>query len=398
MEQLTCKESVRCHSVKSWTQNCLGFRSLILLPPWTFVWVGFFFLTPAQSQNHSGLIQTPEILGPLTHDSTSPLSFSSVIGEIQWTRTSNEIFLRRWFNEWSTVSEINGHALLPRSANEIFGRWPRTVSKKLDFEKSPFRLLASVFRPDLRNPEKPFGEARLIFELIDLVTERPLELNIIFEFQIPTSLARASLRSWAMELDSIASLPPLSQQEKILDIWQKIFAGKCSRRVGESCLLTIRTNDFFLQDIWELKEFRWNAFGSLSLSTTEQTPAMSYFYSLEGQKDLEAEVRNHQSQIDSGEYQLPQKFLGGSALAPSETFKWLERSELPQNTKDKFNLLTCNGCHAGTTDTRFTHITGNQFGSPLISQFLINQWAIREQDLQDLVAGTNKKIGVFVVH
>src|SRR6185503_9674201 len=67
-------------------------------------------------------------------------------------------------------------------------------------------------------------------------------------------------------------------------------------------------------------------------------------------------------------------FLGGSALTPGGMF-WNNPTPSPTITNRQarflFSLGTCNACHAGETQTAFTHVKPAPFGTPAgLSGFL----------------------------
>lgn len=67
------------------------------------------------------------------------------------------------------------------------------------------RLLAIVYRPDLRDLSKrKAGEGRFVFGVLD-PTEAPLSFTVILEYSLPAK-TKTDVRNWALALQKLSTL------------------------------------------------------------------------------------------------------------------------------------------------------------------------------------------------
>jgi hypothetical protein len=139
-----------------------------------------------------------------------------------------------------------------------------------------------------------------------------------------------------------------------------------------SALNQLRTNEIALTGPWELREFQVAPKGDplaglLKEVTVKQTPDLS----LNHTSTLVGYVSASTGTILSGTYVVPLEFppgthfLGGSALTPGGMFWNNGTSPTITNRQARhlFSLGTCNACHAGETQTAFTHVKPAPFGA-----------------------------------
>ena len=63
--------------------------------------------------------------------------------------------------------------------------------------------------------------------------------------------------------------------------------------------------------------------------------------------------------------------LVGSSLVPNKRFHWDSGRLKDPETRHNFSIRTCNGCHAGDTNTEFCHISPRLEGeASKVSEFL----------------------------
>ena len=114
--------------------------------------------------------------------------------------------------------------------------------------------------------------------------------------------------------------------------------------------------------------------------TTAQTPALEV-----NEAKLMNEVLSNREAILENRYTLKEKFQGGMALMPSEDFLWFENTNMEHKLKVAFSMITCNGCHAGATETRFAHIEPRELGLEAVTSiYLQSQVKKRAEYIQDI--------------
>lgn len=300
---------------------------------------------------------------------TGALSFASVFKK--FSRSENvsheKIQIQNWLNQWHQDTLPSGIPTLARSTAMFQWNWA-----DLSPESAPFILSAVVFRPDLANDYSE-GELRLIFNLIDHVGHAE-GFTAIFEFQLP----RFNQLSWKDEFHQLA-----------LQDFGPAFNAKLIKLLSMATDGRLRTNDFFLAPTWDLREFTVNEItGSIEQSVLPQTPDIFWNQSEDARQSLVRWIEENRDAILSGLWTLPKQFSTGNALTPNEGFKWLARADLENDLRHKFSLHTCNGCHAGETRTRFTHVDSRAWMvKPVISPFLKSDVLIRKSIFEAQLCG-----------
>jgi hypothetical protein len=163
---------------------------------------------------------------------------------------------------------------------------------------------------------------------------------------------------------------------------------------NQSSLNQLRTNEIALGPVWQLREFRLQATGSvapgiLDLVTVKQTPDDGLRNGALGSATVAAYIVSREADILGNRHVVPERFptiftpfMGAKSdvdFPPQSVFWNAPGLATPPmvdavEARRKFSLGTCNACHGGETNTFFTHIgnTGTRNpGSPAaLSGFL----------------------------
>jgi len=300
-------------------------------------------------------------------------------------------FVMNWLESWKSdngVVEVNGEVLPARDAiqGEIIDPW-LNGGTTLDMEAAPFKLTAIVNRLDLRgntgftdeNGEiKNAGEGRFVFCAIkDDCT--PLQFNVIFEYGIPKKTCgelQTYADKWAALNDEV---PGTADYNNLLEniTNQFILSGNDPSKPNQNALNQLRTNENALNPLWELREFVLNSSGQLQLHPVAMEPAVKYNAKADNADVaiLVDFINNHVPAIVNNQYEVPLQhngadFLGGKSHTPFPPVKLIGTNTPPHHwdgastgavissdfDRHVFSLNTCSGCHAGETQTFFTHI------------------------------------------
>lgn len=294
-----------------------------------------------------------------------PWSFTTLLKNLSPLTSDPADFVAEWLNEWATVHTLNSFSIAPRPLGELFRIWPKTKDGKIDLSKPPFHLLAIVYRNDLANPETPQGEGRMVFGAFDPMNGEPLEFTMIFEYALPATL------DWNKAFHALGKLEFGEKYNQALETITRNFTDRLANG-APAPLAQVRTNDFFLDFHWELREFRLNKAGKLAQVPVAQTPAE--VFQRDRASELIAWLDSHKDEVVAEKFKLPDFFLAPSAFVPSESFVWLPQVDVSDPVRRAFGRNTCNGCHAGETESRFTHVFPRRRGNPsLISDFLTEE-------------------------
>jgi hypothetical protein len=260
----------------------------------------------------------------------------------------------------------------------------------LDLRIAPFRLLAIVNRVDLRGNSVygggSAGEGRFVFGVLDMTGrggpyngqssspcgETPF--TVIVEYGIDRT--GCDIRDWGRQWYNLRNyvLGSPAYNAALQAITDQFTRANASpRKPNGSALNQLRTNEIaianpFPDDTWQMREFRLpRGDGHLFEANSMQTPHESL-----RNTDLTADYVNADTGgILGGSYVVPdfwwgQPFLTNASDVPGGTF-WNDGPNIPifdRGARHLFSLNTCSGCHAGETNTAFTHITPTPFGTP----------------------------------
>lgn len=312
-------------------------------------------------------------------------------------------FVLNMFQSWKTDFTLNG-ATAPARPNiqtTVLDPWPKLANGKLDLNKSPLRLLAVVYRPDLLNVSgvgrKQAGEGRFIFGVIG-PTGNPLSFTIILEYELPANTPD-DVRNWARAFHQLGKTTlGTPQYNDILGQITAHFANKdaCRDKPNGSCINQIRTNEVSLAPagsdlnntpstkLWELREFRINpTTHQLDRAPVNQTPDISF----KGGAAVTDFINQNEAAILNGTAKLSANLLGPSAQTPKGAFLELGGIVNPE-ARFKFAANTCDGCHSTETDTPFLHVHNRAPDAPAqLSTFLTGGTAL------DPVTGQTRTFG-----
>jgi len=215
-------------------------------------------------------------------------------------------------------------------------------------------------------------------------------MTVIFEYGINKPATCSAQKDWAQQWVNLKKFPLGSNAynpalQNITD--QFTLCGTNPNKTNQSSLDQIRTNDVTLSPnpkIWELREFVLNGSGRLQETTVGQNPADKY--------DAQVANANVQRMVDyvnkntkaivSETNVVPLTwngfpFLGGSAHildsptgSPPKVYHWDGTKSTnastfitSDNARFFYSFNTCSGCHAGETQTHFTHVDPVFFGT-----------------------------------
>jgi hypothetical protein len=318
-------------------------------------------------------------------------------------------FTRQWLKHWENNLVINGWGVPARLAvrNTVIIPWEQASGGPgfpLDLKQAPFKLLAIVNRIDLRGNSgyttNNAGEARFVFGAIDRRNGGCLvsEMTVILEYGIDQPDCDG-VKNWAQQWVNLSSLvlgsPAYNAAlEAITEQFAK--AGAAPKKVNESALNQVRTNEFLPQQTgpWELREFRLTMTkedplpptGQLMETTVKQTPDEI----MDGKFTLADYINANCGPILTDSHIVPLNFprngldplmpngpagfLGGNSFVPPNF--WNAPGLIcdpipPGDARFKFSMATCSGCHRSETLTQFYHIIPTPFGTQAnLSPFL----------------------------
>jgi hypothetical protein len=320
--------------------------------------------------------------------------------------TNASDFVLAWLNSWKTDQQINGFTAPARpKIDQIIQTWPKLKNGKLDLTQAPFRLLAIVNRMDLRlprgiptplQPVTDAGEGRLVYGIFDPANPTSaFQFTVILEYKLPAATG-ADTREWAALWDGLKSetLGSAGYNAKLEVITNRFTSvGAAPQRLNGSAISQVRTNEIHLSLPWELREFRL-AFepATKSVRLGQTTTANSPSFSLSGSTILKSFVSTHQVELESGNFQMPERFSNIGFLGAS-SLNSLRPWALPPPTTglttafQMFAGETCNSCHGASTRTRFLHISPRKAGQPAaLSGFMATDLARRKTLFDALVA------------
>jgi hypothetical protein len=292
-------------------------------------------------------------------------------------------FVEQWLNTWSTAQTINTFNVPARLAvSEILTTWPRDGNNKLILDEAPFKLQAIVNRIDLRvggfYGGGTAGELRFVFALVDCADSEAEPFLVIFEYKVPIG-GCTNVKAWGQQWADLSThtLGSTNYLNALAAITVQVTeANLAPTRPNGSALGQLRTNEFLDNSDWELREFTLpTGNGHLTPSTVAMTPDASF--------------ENGAPEISLGAWldtrppgpAIPLSVAGigpmrgGNSQPIGPNWHWNPPTSVDR--RFKFSLNTCNGCHAGETQTfvngpGFRHIAEAFFGSEAgLSAFLI---------------------------
>ncbi len=286
------------------------------------------------------------------------------------TGITPEEFVRMWLSQWETSQNVNGWTVPNRNAgirDSIIIPWENAsggAGQPLDLNKAPFNLMAIVNRVDLRENLAygggSAGEGRFVFQVMNGCT--PMEFTVIFEYGIEEQSCSA-VKHWGQRWADLGNMvlgSPVynAALEGITESF--VQANAAPSKPNGSALNQLRTNEIALGHPWELREFVIADAGWNQHFLKPNTVALTSDSSLNGSSTLDSFFASGIGGVPLRFPTMADPFRGGASTVPFPGFFW-NIPGFPMNLTEagqrhEFSLNTCNGCHAGETDTSFTHI------------------------------------------
>lgn len=306
-------------------------------------------------------------------------------------------FARQWLDKWmNDQTTANGWTAEKRQQIKalVIDPWEAVSGgpgAPLDLSKAPFRLLAIVNRVDLRSNSAygggNAGEARFVFGVmdrratgVDPYTGKPIrgcsetQFTVIIEYGIDRR--GCAIRDWGRQWynlrnHTLGSAAYNAALQNITDQFTR--ANAAPGKPNGSALNQLRTNEIAIanpppDNTWQMREFRLPApNGHLQEVNVALTPDESLRNTDLTAQYVNADTPNILTQSHSVPlFFMGQKFLGNESNVPFGTF-WSDGPNIliaNRQARHLFSLNTCSACHAGETNTIFTHIKPAPFGTP----------------------------------
>ena len=255
-------------------------------------------------------------------------------------------FVLQWLRSWEQDQQVNGFLVpsRPRMEGALIVPWLRASGgDRLDLGRAPFRLLAIVNRMDLRASEGGVpidaGEARFLYSAMD-ENCRASGFSVAFEYKLAAGSTEKVL-AWALRWHQLGNI---EFGPEFNDALQQITDDL------DGQLADVRTTEILVSFVdWEMRAFTVGD-GALQLGSLYQTPDNSF----QSFPDLASYINQHQDEILAGTHQVPQQMLGGYSTL---NYFWNAPGIAdPFETRHKFALASCNGCHFAETATQFVHV------------------------------------------
>jgi hypothetical protein len=308
-------------------------------------------------------------------------------------------FVRQWLDKWlNDQTTANGWTAEKRLQMKALVIDPWVAASggphmPLNLAKAPMRLLAIVNRVDLRSNSAygggSAGEGRFVYGVMDMrpgsktidpYTGQPVpacaptQFTIIIEYGIDRR--GCGIRDWGRQWYNLrnfvlGSAAYNAALQRITD--QFTLRNVAPHKPNGSALNQLRTNEIALanappDDTWQMREFTLAQPNShLNETNVALTPDES-----RRNTDLTARYVNANTpSILTQTHVVPffflgQKFRGNESNVPFMAF-WNNGPTIPifnRQARHLFSLNTCSACHAGETNTVFTHIKPAAFGTP----------------------------------
>ena len=328
----------------------------------------------------------PCIGTPVAPATQGAWTFGARIASIAGTTNAATLstFTINWLNQWAVAQTINGDTVpaRPNVQTLIIDPWLAASGSKttLDMKKAPFRLLAIVARLDLRENAgysggSSAGEGRFIYDLLD-ANGNTTNFLVIFEYGLDAADCNAVLK-WANAWHGLGAFSFGPSYNAALQSVTDGFAtiGASPGKLNGSAINQVRTNDFHLLRLWELREFKLSALtvsGSpspLVQATVAQTPARSRHQTTA----VSTFVNANETAILAHQHIVPLSWAGapfkGGAAPHNLDLGWDGPTPIcttitnPQ-ARHAFSLDTCSGCHGLETATGFLQVRPRPAGSP----------------------------------
>lgn len=297
--------------------------------------------------------------GSLTNPSDGAWTFGRLMTAMAG-QNDPEVFVRNWLAQWDSPQTVNGLPVAARPMNAFVTQPWLTASggTRLDLRRAPFRLLAIVNRMDLRDLTRgSAGEGRFVFGVLGAGGNQ-LQFTVILEFNLPAT-TQADVDRWAADWHALGAQPIGSPAyNQALETITSRFAGASvsPTRPNGSAINQVRSNEIALAAPWELREFQLNAAGQLIQVPVAQTTDLP----LNNSPALAQFINANTAALLTDTHVVPATFNGAPFLAGSALTNFGHTWRAPGITNNEarfhFSVNTCNGCHAGETNTPFLHV------------------------------------------
>lgn len=318
-------------------------------------------------------------------------SFGKLMEDMAPTPAAAPLFVRHWIESWRSDQMVSNGRVVPQRAalaDMILAEWPTLPSGELDLSRAPFRLLAVVNRPDLRNTAAgKAGEGRFVFGFIQ--NGQPAQFAVILEYRLPGSSAN-DVVAWAKHWHELRSLPfPSAQYNDKLEEITRAFAGRNAEpgAPNGNAISQVRTNELTVQFPWELREWVLDSTGFLQPDTVKGTPPTE-LSSVERQA-LVSFLNANEAAVLAGTHVLPPELVAASSRNNLSDWTGLTGVN-DESVRHAFAISTCNGCHGSEAQSGFLQIQNRSLGQKAaLSQFLVgstfNDLGRRKVDLESLI-------------
>jgi len=350
-------------------------------------------------------------------------TFGKLVEGLAGTTNASKLngFVRRWLNQWNRDITVNSDTVpqRPNIQTLVIDPWEAASgSTTLDMTKAPLRLLAIVFRFDLRDASGGYsgantaGEARFVFGVLN-AAGNPTSFTVIFEYGLDVSQC-SDIQNWAQAVHGLGSLPFGDDYNAALQSITDQFTaiGASPNKIAGSAINQVRTDEIALSSPWELREFKLKETTivikdpvpveqasaqsttgftldgkqaccsttttriDLAQTTVAQTPAQAHL----GQQIIADYINTNEAAILANNYTVPLTFnatpFRGAATRHSLNVGWdgpgSACSSINNNeARFNFSLNTCSGCHGQETGTFFLHVNNRFAGNAsTLSNFL----------------------------
>jgi hypothetical protein len=317
------------------------------------------------------LIVEPADLVPGNQD--TPWAFASVMRSVagalagsvanDWLRALDKEEYGAAQPDATLRSSIESAVLCPwkraYEGNECDATCAHCKYETLRLRDAPFVPIAVVNRGDLAANASGCtagrGEARIVYNAIDLETRVPLPLTVSFEFGFGD--AKVRVHEWhALG----AQVDPQNGRSGLEAVVAKF--------VSTDNLLRVRTGESIRslnKGAWHMRDFAWRG-DRLQPQALAETPPNELWNTQE--LSLLMAGRNALSN------NIPSNQLAWVSVIPTPAFTWVAPLQSPR-VERSFSQITCNGCHGGDRPydgLTFRHIMLDDEGQTRVSRFLFD--------------------------
>lgn len=314
--------------------------------------------------------------GATTTTADGAWSFGRLMANMAGTHDPAD-FVQRWLEQWETHRLVNGFTVTARPSirAQVIDPWPKQPNGKLDLTRAPMRLLAIVYRPDLRAlAQGKAGEGRFVFSVLD-AADLPFSFTVILEYALPARTA-TEVQDWAVAFHKLSTLRFGATFNAELEKITNRFTGKqvAPGRINGSAISQVRTNEIALGGPWELREFRLHAANKfLQEVSVRQTPELSFNNTTVLASWINANTPAILDMREKASIEVPLRFNSRPFRAGASANNIDVWNSVATNRGAMFRVAinTCNGCHGAETATSFLHISPRTPGSAApLSAFL----------------------------